>query len=182
MALRHHLKRVVCGRNDGIVTTLALVAGFEGAGSADASPPAVGVVLPFGLAGPFGAATPMGLGDRVSERSEREVEEAEREAVRALARTSPDEAAAAAERRLVAGGLAAEAARGVTDHLRAAPTVLADAALAFDRGMSLDRERGMVVPHRSPPARSSPSVSCRLCPTRCPRSTSSPALGPSSPS
>ena len=145
MELRRYLKQIVYGGNDGIVTTFAVVAGFEGAGGADASPLAVGIVLLFGLANLFGDAASMGLGDYISERSEREVEDAEREAVRALARASPDEAAAVVERRLVAGGLGAEAARGVTDRLRTAPMVLADAVLALDRGISLDVERGMVV-------------------------------------
>ena len=145
MELRRYLKQIVYGGNDGIVTTFAVVAGFEGAGGADASPLAVGIVLLFGLANLFGDAASMGLGDYISERSEREVEDAEREAVRALARTSPDEAAAVVERRLVAGGFGAEAARGITDRLRTAPMVLADAVLALDRGISLDVERGMVV-------------------------------------
>jgi VIT1/CCC1 family predicted Fe2+/Mn2+ transporter len=145
MVIRHYLKQIVYGGNDGIVTTFAVVAGFEGAGGADASPLAVGIVLLFGLANLLGDAASMGLGDYISERSEREVQAAEREAVRILARTSPDEAAAAVERRLVVGGLEAEAARGVTDHLRTVPTVLADVVLALDRGIFLDRGRGMVV-------------------------------------
>ncbi|QQA41409.1 VIT1/CCC1 transporter family protein [Pelagovum pacificum] len=144
MGLKRYLKQIVYGGNDGIVTTFAVIAGFEGAGGEAGTPLAAGIVLLFGLANLFGDATSMGLGDYISERSEREVDRAEHAAMREMAARRPDEAAAIVERRLGAQGLAADDARAVTDRLRKAPDALAHAVIALDHGVSPDGDTGMV--------------------------------------
>jgi len=72
--LAPHLREIVYGGNDGIVTTFAVVAGFAGAASGD-NPAALGAlaVLVFGLANLFADATAMGLGAYLSARSGREL-------------------------------------------------------------------------------------------------------------
>ena len=69
-----HLKEVVYGGIDGIVTTFAVVAGFSGAemlidGSGNGLP--VLVVLLFGLANLFADGLSMGIGDYLSSRAEK---------------------------------------------------------------------------------------------------------------
>jgi VIT1/CCC1 family predicted Fe2+/Mn2+ transporter len=135
MRLKRYLKQIVYGGNDGIVTTFAVVAGFEGAGGGGAGL-AAGVVLLFGLANLFGDAASMGLGDYISERSEREVTEAERAEVRALAMRAPNEARTLLARQLAGRGLPETQVRGILDGLSAAPELLADMVLTFDRGIA----------------------------------------------
>ena len=69
-----NLREIVYGGNDGIVTTFAVVAGFQGAASGE-SPAAVGAVavLLFGLANLLADGTAMGLGAFLSARSHRDV-------------------------------------------------------------------------------------------------------------
>jgi len=68
------LKEIVYGGNDGIVTTFAVVAGFNGA-SLGTDIPSLGVsaVLLFGLANLFADAASMGLGDYLSTRADKKL-------------------------------------------------------------------------------------------------------------
>ncbi|MEM7567240.1 MAG: VIT1/CCC1 transporter family protein [Pseudomonadota bacterium] len=142
--MKRYLKQIVYGGNDGIVTTFAVVAGFEGAGGgAESSTLAAGVVLLFGLANLFGDAASMGLGDYISERSEREVEEAERAAVREEVRADPDGAMRTVSRELAAAGLDPQSARDVAERLREAPNVLAGALMVLDRDVPIRSEGGI---------------------------------------
>ncbi|MFQ5492769.1 MAG: VIT1/CCC1 transporter family protein [Candidatus Dojkabacteria bacterium] len=70
-----HLREIVYGGNDGIVTTFAVVAGFTGANSGSEQTIAISifVVLLFGLANLFADAASMGLGNFLSIRSEQDV-------------------------------------------------------------------------------------------------------------
>lgn len=63
------LREIVYGGNDGIVTTYAVVAGFNGAQFGDMVTLPVMTVLLFGLANLFADATSMGLGNYLSNRS-----------------------------------------------------------------------------------------------------------------
>lgn len=73
-----YLKEIVYGGNDGIVTTFAVVAGFNGANLAELLPTySFLTVLLFGLANLFADAASMGLGNFLSMRSERGVYAAE---------------------------------------------------------------------------------------------------------
>jgi VIT1/CCC1 family predicted Fe2+/Mn2+ transporter len=131
---RPRLKQIVYGGNDGIVTTFAVVAGFEGAGGGgEASPIAAGAVLLFGLANLLADATSMGLGDSISERAQRETAGNERSDPAAASR--PD--AEIVARHLVAAGLDGARARRVLQHLATAPAVLNDLA----RDLARDAER-----------------------------------------
>lgn len=65
-----YLKEIVYGGNDGIVTTLAVISGFAGAGGQNASNYSVLAVLLFAFANLFADATSMGLGNFLSMRSE----------------------------------------------------------------------------------------------------------------
>lgn len=69
-----YLKEIVYGGNDGIVTTFAVVAGFNGANLAALLPSySFLTVLLFGLANLFADAASMGLGNFLSLRSEKGV-------------------------------------------------------------------------------------------------------------
>jgi VIT1/CCC1 family predicted Fe2+/Mn2+ transporter len=68
----NHLKEIVYGGSDGIVTTFAIVAGFAGANSQNAELSLI-IVLIFGLANLFADATSMGLGNFLSIRSDQDL-------------------------------------------------------------------------------------------------------------
>ncbi len=71
---RVHLKEIVYGGNDGIVTTFAVVAGYAGAhAQASLASHSVGTVLLFGLANLFADAASMSLGSFLSLRAEKDV-------------------------------------------------------------------------------------------------------------
>ena len=64
--LQEHLKQIVYGGNDGIVTTFSVVAGFAGYGAEGAATVGGIAVLLFGLANLFADGTAMGLGEYLS--------------------------------------------------------------------------------------------------------------------
>jgi VIT1/CCC1 family predicted Fe2+/Mn2+ transporter len=68
-----HLKQLVYGGNDGIVTTFAIVAGFAGAGAEGVAQIGALAVLVFGLANLFADAVSMGLGEFLSMRSQNDL-------------------------------------------------------------------------------------------------------------
>ncbi|MCA0044997.1 VIT1/CCC1 transporter family protein [Celeribacter litoreus] len=70
---KDHLKQIVYGGNDGIVTTFAIVAGFAGANADGAAEIGTLAVLLFGLANLFADATSMGLGEFLSARAARKM-------------------------------------------------------------------------------------------------------------
>jgi VIT1/CCC1 family predicted Fe2+/Mn2+ transporter len=72
--ISENLREIVYGGNDGIVTTFAVVAGFQGAAAGEhaAAIGAVAVLL-FGLANLLADGTAMGLGAFLSARSQRDV-------------------------------------------------------------------------------------------------------------
>lgn len=71
--LDNHLREIVYGGNDGIVTTFAVVAGFAGAGGGPAAQVGTITVLLFGLANLFADASSMGLGNFLSIRAEQDL-------------------------------------------------------------------------------------------------------------
>lgn len=69
-----YIKEIVYGGNDGIVTTFAVVAGFNGAQSgSDIASYGTSIVLLFGLSNLFADAASMGLGNFLSMRAEKDV-------------------------------------------------------------------------------------------------------------
>lgn len=78
------LRAAVLGANDGLVSNLALVAGFAGAG------PGRDAILLAGVAGLLAGASSMALGEWISVTSSREAAEAQIEAEREELRLDPD--------------------------------------------------------------------------------------------
>lgn len=68
-----HLKQIVYGGNDGIVTTFAIVAGFAGANADGVGEIGTLAVLVFGLANLFADAVSMGMGEFLSARAARDM-------------------------------------------------------------------------------------------------------------
>lgn len=89
-AISNYLKEIVFGGSDGIVTTFAVVAGFNGAQSGNLVELSVLVVLLFGLANLFADASSMGLGSILSILADKDVYKTEREKERKEIQTSPD--------------------------------------------------------------------------------------------
>lgn len=75
---QEYLKQIVYGGNDGIVTTFAVVAGFAGANVEGAGSIGLVAVLVFGLANLFSDGASMGLGEFLSDRSQRDLWQARR--------------------------------------------------------------------------------------------------------
>lgn len=122
------LRELVYGGNDGVVTTFAIVAGFEGAGAEGAAQVGGAAVLLFGLANLFADATAMGLGAYLATRSAEDVSRA-RHAARGRARTAdPVAAVAATAAALRARGLGAEDAGMLAAILARSPALDADFA------------------------------------------------------
>ena len=86
---RTHLKQIVYGGNDGIVTTFAIVAGFAGAGAEGAAQIGGLAVLVFGLANLFADGLSMGLGEFLSGRAEEGQNAARREKARRRGNAQP---------------------------------------------------------------------------------------------
>ena len=103
--LQEHLKQIVYGGNDGIVTTFSVVAGFAGFGAEGAATVGGIAVLLFGLANLFADGTAMGLGEYLSSLSEADVYRGAR----------------AKELAEIRGDAAAETAEAVRDADRARP-------------------------------------------------------------
>ncbi len=70
---QRHIKEIIYGGSDGIVTTFAVVAGFSGAGGVGLEQYGFFAVILFGFANLLGDAASMGLGDYLSNRGERDV-------------------------------------------------------------------------------------------------------------
>jgi VIT1/CCC1 family predicted Fe2+/Mn2+ transporter len=124
--LQEHLKQIVYGGNDGIVTTFSVVAGFAGYGAEGAATVGSIAVLLFGLANLFADGTAMGLGEYLSSVSEADVYKGARAREIAAARAQPGLEAAAAARRLAARGLPEADAHAVAGILVRHPEVMTD--------------------------------------------------------
>jgi len=134
--LREFLGQIVYGGNDGIVTTFAIVAGFAGAGAEGAASIGGAAVLLFGLANLFADAVAMGLGEYLSDRSQREVyRDQRRQEMAALAR-DPGASATALAGDLAAAGMAAKDAAAMTAILQRNPKMMAEMALHLRRGLA----------------------------------------------
>ncbi|HRO12252.1 VIT1/CCC1 transporter family protein [Amaricoccus sp.] len=124
--LQEHLKQIVYGGNDGIVTTFSVVAGFAGYGAEGAATVGGIAVLLFGLANLFADGTAMGLGEYLSSVSEADVYRGARAREIAATRARPEAGAAEASRRLAARGLPEADAGAIAAILVRHPDALAD--------------------------------------------------------
>lgn len=134
--LREFLGQIVYGGNDGIVTTFAIVAGFAGAqADGTASVGAIAVLL-FGLANLFADAVAMGLGEFLSDRSQRKVFLSQRRAEIRRAESHPKLAAHAMTQLLESRGLDPRDAGTMSDILARNPVLMAEMTLHYDLGLT----------------------------------------------
>jgi len=133
--VQEHLKQIVYGGNDGIVTTFAVVAGFAGYGAEGSAAVGGVAVLLFGLANLLADGTAMGLGEYLSSLSEEDVCRATRARELAEIRAGPEAKAAEAGRRLVARGLPGAEAREVAAVMARHPEFMADFMMQDEIGV-----------------------------------------------
>ena len=134
--VQEFLKQIVYGGNDGIVTTFAIVAGFAGAGAGGTAQIGGIAVLLFGLANLFADAVSMGLGEFLSERSEREVWREQRAKALADIASNPDGEVRELAALIVKRGAAPEDADGLARALLRSPALMAELSLSFDLGLT----------------------------------------------
>ena len=134
--LQEHLKQIVYGGNDGIVTTFSVVAGFAGFGAEGAATVGGIAVLLFGLANLFADGTAMGLGEYLSSLSEADVYRGAR--AKELAEIRGDAAAETAEavQMLTERGLDAADARTVAEVMARNPEFMADFMMQYEIGVA----------------------------------------------
>lgn len=134
--LQEHLKQIVYGGNDGIVTTFSVVAGFAGFGAEGAATVGGIAVLLFGLANLFADGTAMGLGEFLSSLSERDVYSSARaRELGEIHRDGGNETEEAVEM-LAARGMAPADAREMAAILARNPEFMADFMMQYEIGMA----------------------------------------------
>jgi vacuolar iron transporter family protein len=130
-----HLKQLVYGGNDGIITTFAVVAGFAGAGAEGVAQIGALAVLVFGLANLFADAVSMGLSEFLSMRSQNDLyKQRHLDQIRRI-HTDPASEQAHLETLLQDRGLPAPAAAETAQVLAAYPPLMADLTLSWGYGM-----------------------------------------------
>lgn len=134
--LREFLGQIVYGGNDGIVTTFAIVAGFAGARADGTATIGAVAVLLFGLANLFADAVAMGLGEFLSDRSQRKVFLNQRRAEIQRAKRDPAGSAQAMSELLRSRGLDARDAGTMSAILARNPTLMAEMMLHYDLGLT----------------------------------------------
>lgn len=131
-----HLKQLVYGGNDGIVTTFAIVAGFAGANAEGVAQIGTLAVLVFGLANLFADAVSMGLGEFLSMRSQNDLyHQRHAEQIRRIAAdpaTETDRMAGLLRERGLSPADAAAGAELMSTH----PPLMADLTLSWGYGMA----------------------------------------------
>jgi VIT1/CCC1 family predicted Fe2+/Mn2+ transporter len=132
-----NLREIVYGGNDGIVTTFAVVAGFQGAASGE-NPASVGAiaVLLFGLANLLADGTAMGLGAFLSARSQRDVYRALRQTELREARERPASESREIEDLLAARGVERADAGAMARLYLKYPELTADFMMRHEMGMA----------------------------------------------
>ncbi|WP_460273488.1 VIT1/CCC1 transporter family protein [Celeribacter sp. ULVN23_4] len=126
-----HLKQIVYGGNDGIVTTFAIVAGFAGASAEGTGEIATLAVLVFGLANLFADATSMGLGEFLSARAARDMIGRRRKRLT----HNPSEQVAALTRHLKGHGLSTLDATTMATLAAKSPELMAEITLSQVEGL-----------------------------------------------
>lgn len=129
---QENLRQIIYGGNDGIVSTFAVVAGFAGASADGTASVGVIAVLLFGFANLFADATSMGLGEFLSDRSEKDVYRSLRKSELHLIKHEPE-----AEREEVIAilklkGLSEKDAGRWADELANYPELLADFMMRYE--------------------------------------------------
>ena len=132
---QEHLKQIVYGGNDGIVTTFAIIAGFAGAGSDGVVQIGAIAVLLFGLANLFADATAMGLGEFLSARSQQDVYNATRKVKRQALDLDPTTERQLMIDTLIARGINEQDSIKLADVMIANPEFMADFVMQYELGM-----------------------------------------------
>lgn len=134
-----HLKQIVYGGNDGIVTTFAVVAGFAGAQAEGVVGLGTLAVLIFGFANLFADGVSMGLGEFLSDRSARAVWSARKaDELRAIRRDA-SRARRSLGLLLQARGLTPEQSDTAAGAVLSAPDLAADMLLTERDGLTNPR-------------------------------------------
>ena len=134
--LQEHIRQIVYGGNDGIVTTFAVVAGFAGLAAEGTAQVGVIAVLLFGLANLLADATAMGLGEFLSARSEQDVYRAIRAKERREIDANPEMEIAETVEILEARGVAPADARAMAAILARNPEMMADFMMQYEIGLA----------------------------------------------
>lgn len=132
---QEYLKQIVFGGNDGIVTTFAIVAGFQGANAEGAAEVGALAVLVFGFANLFADAVSMGLGEFLSGRSERDLYTAQHSDVLHRIDADPHGEAATLADQLRDRGMAAEDVQPLAAIFARNPDLLAEMVLSYGQNM-----------------------------------------------
>ena len=134
--LQEHIRQIVYGGNDGIVTTFAVVAGFAGLAAEGTAQVGVIAVLLFGLANLLADATAMGLGEFLSARSEQDVYRAIRARERREIDVNTELEIAETVEILEARGVSAPDAREMAAILARNPEMMADFMMQYEIGLA----------------------------------------------
>ncbi len=132
---QEYLKQIVFGGNDGIVTTFAIVAGFQGASAEGAAEVGALAVLVFGFANLFADAVSMGLGEFLSGRSERDLYTGQHKEVLRRIATDPNGEVAALGDLLRRRGMAPADAAALAAIYARNPALFAEMALTYGQNM-----------------------------------------------
>lgn len=132
---QQYLKQIVYGGNDGIVTTFAIVAGFQGANAEGAAQVGALAVLVFGFANLFADAVSMGLGEFLSGRSERDLYTAQHNDVLHRIDADPQGESATLADHLQDRGIAAKDVEPLAAILARNPELLAEMVLTYRQNM-----------------------------------------------
>lgn len=124
------LRSAILGANDGLGSTLALVAGVAGATDSSTA------ILIAGFAGLVAGAVSMGASNYVSVRAEQEVTESQVRLSREALAVAPEAKRAQLEASYRAKGLSAEEASVVVERLSANPDTLLKSLLAEQQGIT----------------------------------------------
>ena len=133
---QEHVRQIVYGGLDGIVTTFAVVAGFAGLAAEGTAEVGVIAVLLFGLANLFADATSMGLGEFLSARSEQDVYRAIRDKERHEIATNLASEVAETVELLEERGMGAGDAREMAEILARNPEMMADFMMQYEIGLA----------------------------------------------
>ena len=142
---QEHLKQLVYGGNDGIVTTFAIVAGFAGAAADGVAQVGGLAVLVFGLANLFADAVSMGLGEYLSLRSQHVLYRSRRKSELEQIANRPDHQRMELVEILRQRGIPTDDADTAAAILSRHPDVMADLMMSQNVGMSNpERENPLV--------------------------------------
>jgi len=130
--LQNHLKSVVYGGSDGIVTTFAVVAGFSGAGGLGVETYGFLAIILFGFANLFADASSMGLGDYLSNRSQRDVRRKAEAELRAVYSKDPDMIRTRLVKVLNKKGMEKSEAATVVNNMFKTPELIYDMLLSYE--------------------------------------------------